>query len=84
MSSYQQEYQRGYEDGMEAARAVANQMYRDGVEAGLKEFRDFGDKEKTVFYHVTKILAYLGVENPKIANAFKGYFMAEDTTNEAS
>lgn len=70
MSSYDAERQIGYDLG-----------YAAGVEAGRKEFRTFDDKEKTVFYHVTKILAYLGVENHKIANAHKGYLMAEDITN---
>ena len=70
MSSYDAERQIGYDLG-----------YAAGFEAGIKQFREFDDKEKTVFYHVTKILSYLGVENPKIANAFKGYFMAEDITN---
>jgi hypothetical protein len=70
MSSYDAERQIGYNLGYEA-----------GVEAGKKEFREFDDKEKTVFYHVTKILSYLGVENPKIANAYKAYLIGEAEAN---
>lgn len=66
MSSYDAERQIGYNLGYEA-----------GLEAGKKEFRTFDDEEKTVFYHVTKILAYLGVENTKIANAYKAYLIDE-------
>ena len=70
MSSYEAERQIGYDLG-----------YAAGVEAGRKEFREFDDKEKTVFYHVTKILAYLGVENPKVANAYKAYLIGEAEAN---
>ena len=77
MSSYHAERKLGYEEGLEAARVIANQMYQDGFEEGLKGIRSFGDLEKDVYYHVTKLLAHIGVEDTKVANAFKGYFMAE-------
>ena len=70
MSSYDAERQIGYNLGYEA-----------GIEAGIKQFREFDDKEKTVYYHVTKILSYLGVENPKIANAYKSYLIDEGKAN---
>ena len=81
MSSYQAEFQLVYQQGIEEAREIATKMYQDGYEKGLKEFREFDDKEKTVFYHVTKILSYLGVENPKVANAYKAYLIGEAEAN---
>jgi len=78
MSSYQEEYRKGYEDGMEAARAVANQMYQDGVEEGKKQFRSFEDQNATVYYHITKVFEYLGVEKqPKLVDKYKSYIMEE-------
>ena len=63
MSSYQEEYRKGYEDG---------------IEAGKKEFRSFGDPDKDVYYHLTKLFAHLGVvDQPKIVNAYKSYIMDE-------
>ena len=81
MSSYVIErdlgYREGYEAGLEASRKICASMYQDGFEEGLKGFRSFGDLEKDIYYHVTKLLAHIGVEDTKVANAFKGYFMAE-------
>ena len=79
MSSYQEEYRKGYEDGMEAARLVANQMYKDGVEEGIKTFREFdGDTNATVYYHMTKLFEYLGVTNQnKLVDKYKTYVIEE-------
>jgi len=77
MSSYQEEYRKGYEDGMEAARAVANQMYQDGIEEGKKQFRSFGDLDKDTFYHLTKLFEHLGVKNDRLVNKYKSYILDE-------
>lgn len=78
MSSYQQEYQRGYEDGLEAGRIIANQMMDDGYQKGLKEMRTFGDLDKDTYYHLTKLFALHGViDNPKLVNAYKTYITDE-------
>lgn len=59
MSSYQQEYLRGLEDGK-------------------KEFRKFDDKSATVYYHLTKVFEYLGIENqPKLVDKYKTYILGE-------
>ena len=78
MSSYQEEFRKGYEEGLVAGRVIANQMYQDGKEAGLKELREFDDKDKTVYYHLTKIFTYLGVEKqPKLVDKYKTYLLEE-------
>lgn len=78
MSSYQAEFQLGYNEGLEAGRAIAEKMYQDGYEKGLKEMRTFGDLDKDTFYHLTKLFALHGViDNPKLVNAYKTYITDE-------
>lgn len=82
MSSLQAErdigYREGYEVCLEDARGIANAMFEDGHSQGLKQFREFEDQSKTVFYHLTEIFKYLGVEKqPKIVDRYKGYILSE-------
>lgn len=73
MSSYQEEYRKGYEDGMDAARAVANQMYRDG----LNSFKELDTKDETVKYHMNKVFDYLKVTDERIIKRYIGYVLSE-------
>lgn len=78
MSSYQEEFRKGYEEGLEAGRVIANQMHQDGIEEGIKQFRTFDDQNATVYYHMTKIFEYLGIEKqPKLVDKYKEYLLAE-------
>jgi hypothetical protein len=71
-------FQLGYNEGLEAGRAIAEKMYQDGFEEGLKGFRAFGDLDKDTYYHLTKLFAHLGVvDQPKLINKYKGYIMDE-------
>ena len=82
MSSYQEEYRKGYEDGLDAARVIANQMYQDGIEEGKKQFRSFGDLDKDTFYHLTKLFEAHGIkDNPKLVNKYKTYITEEGLAN---
>ena len=78
MSSYAAEFQLGYNQGLEAGREIAEQMYKDGYEKGLKEFRSFGDLDKDTYYHLTKLFEAHGIkDNPKLVNKYKTYITEE-------
>jgi hypothetical protein len=78
MSSYQEEYRKGFEAGLESARKISESMYQDGYEKGLKEMKTFGDLDKDTFYHLTKLFSLHGVvDNPKLVNAYKTYITDE-------
>ena len=52
--------------------------YEKGYTDGLKQVRDFGDKDKNTYYALTKLFEHLGiVDQPKIVNAYKSYILDE-------
>lgn len=62
MSSYQQEYLRGHEDG---------------YEKGLQELKTYDDNEITVNETLSQLFKHLGINNPKLVKKCVGYVMAE-------
>lgn len=77
MSSYQAEFQLGYNQGIEAGRVIANQMYQDGYEKGLHELKTYDDNEITANETLSQLFKHLGIDDPKLVKKYVGYVMAE-------
>jgi hypothetical protein len=51
--------------------------YENGYADGIKQVRDFGDKDKNTYYALNKLFEHLGIKNDKLVNKYKAYILAE-------